>query len=347
MIINVILYLSFILQNLKNTQASDLSTGTQTNQTTTDNTGKSSLGSFNRAMFDWYAIDSQINGACTLSWPIDNAEVFILDYSPDALVDISISCQGENDNAFYSGIYTFNDKSVQIGPFQTPNMTIFTNRIVIPWTLLKPRSEFAAHIYQTDSGSLLSSFKINLNMVYGSAALESSTCASKINQLQSFNPLHSIMLDYDRQDFPFLLHMLNLTGTAVEIGVKNGEFAEVFISQWNGNKYFLVDTWDYTDNLILYVDPNNPDWRLDAIYNEAKYRMSKYGDRVKLLRMTSVEGSVLFADNSLDFIYIDAAHDYFNVMSDMRAWWPKLVNGGVFAGHDLQYRPVQFAVSEF
>eukprot|EP01041_Mallomonas_annulata_P014867 gene14867-31560_t len=55
----------------------------------------------------------------------------------------------------------------------------------------------------------------------------------------------------------------------------------------------------------------------------------------------------IITNNSLDFIYIDAAHDYFNVMSDMRAWWPKLINGGVFAGHNLQYIPVRSAVTEF
>ncbi len=40
------------------------------------------------------------------------------------------------------------------------------------------------------------------------------------------------------------------------------------------------------------------------------------------------------ADQSLDFVYLDARHDFQGVFSDLIAWWPKLRIGGVIAGHD-------------
>jgi hypothetical protein len=41
-----------------------------------------------------------------------------------------------------------------------------------------------------------------------------------------------------------------------------------------------------------------------------------------------------FADDSLDFVYIDACHRYKKVKQDILAWLPKVKNGGVLAGHD-------------
>ena len=39
-------------------------------------------------------------------------------------------------------------------------------------------------------------------------------------------------------------------------------------------------------------------------------------------------------DESLDFVYIDARHDYCSVAEDMALYWPKLRQGGILAGHD-------------
>jgi glycosyltransferase involved in cell wall biosynthesis len=55
---------------------------------------------------------------------------------------------------------------------------------------------------------------------------------------------------------------------------------------------------------------------------------------VRLLVMDSVEAAATFADESLRFVFIDAAHDYHNVRTDVQAWWPKICPGGLLAGHD-------------
>lgn len=44
-----------------------------------------------------------------------------------------------------------------------------------------------------------------------------------------------------------------------------------------------------------------------------------------------------YADGSLDFVYIDAAHDYESVKRDIDAWLPKVKDGGILAGDD--YNP--------
>ena len=39
-------------------------------------------------------------------------------------------------------------------------------------------------------------------------------------------------------------------------------------------------------------------------------------------------------DGSLDFVYIDGAHDFDNVMLDLIVWSRKVKAGGIVAGHD-------------
>ena len=50
--------------------------------------------------------------------------------------------------------------------------------------------------------------------------------------------------------------------------------------------------------------------------------------------MSSVEAAKLYKDESLDFVFIDAAHDETNVLADCSAWWPKIKIGGTMGGDD-------------
>jgi hypothetical protein len=38
----------------------------------------------------------------------------------------------------------------------------------------------------------------------------------------------------------------------------------------------------------------------------------------------------------LDFVFLDAAHDYDNVKADITAWRSKVKSGGYLGGHDYQ-----------
>merc|ERR1712032_1365749 len=56
--------------------------------------------------------------------------------------------------------------------------------------------------------------------------------------------------------------------------------------------------------------------------------------RATLMRMTSHDAAAVIQNESLDFVWIDGAHDYEEVSEDLAIWFPKLRSGGILAGHD-------------
>lgn len=83
------------------------------------------------------------------------------------------------------------------------------------------------------------------------------------------------------------------------------------------------------------MDHNNPDHN-GHLDNLIATFMNVYdlGARATIIRDTSVEASRLFPDGSLDFVYIDAGHDKDSVLGDLKAWYPKIRNGGMLIGDD-------------
>jgi Methyltransferase domain len=73
------------------------------------------------------------------------------------------------------------------------------------------------------------------------------------------------------------------------------------------------------------------------------------GDKVQLIISDSVNASKLFSNASLEWVHLDARHDYASVKSDIQAWLPKIRRGGWLSGDD--YNPEKWpgvvrAVSE-
>lgn len=70
---------------------------------------------------------------------------------------------------------------------------------------------------------------------------------------------------------------------------------------------------------------------------------------VNTVNARSTDAAQQYTDESLDFVFIDANHDYANVSADIQSWWPKLKFGGTMAGHDygLDRNDVARAVDDF
>jgi Methyltransferase domain/Glycosyl transferase family 2 len=106
-------------------------------------------------------------------------------------------------------------------------------------------------------------------------------------------------------------------------------------------RFWVVDTWkgmSCTQNATLINEvlaKHNGD--VFPPFMENMHR-GDVADLVHPVQMLSTRAAQSFPDNFFDFIFLDAAHDYASVQEDLRAWWPKLKVGGLFAGHD--YSPI-------
>lgn len=127
----------------------------------------------------------------------------------------------------------------------------------------------------------------------------------------------------NRLDFADVLNERGLTGLAVEVGTHQGGYAVPFYRRWNGKLMFCVDRY-ITDTGRVHTED------LGQLH-EAMYKLGKPWCHVG---EDSWKAALSFPDEHFDFVYIDAGHDYHSVRKDIRAWWPKLKSGGIFAGHD-------------
>jgi len=139
-----------------------------------------------------------------------------------------------------------------------------------------------------------------------------------------------------RNDIGYLLEELNFTH-GVEVGVQRGRFSAIHVlPHWKScQSYKLVDLWANQEN---YVDSANvADNMQEQIFRGAKARLAKFGNITEFFRMSSLEAAKLIENVSLDFVYVDARHDYCGVKEDILLYWPKLRPGGIMAGHDFVY----------
>ena len=126
-----------------------------------------------------------------------------------------------------------------------------------------------------------------------------------------------------------------------EVGVQGGAFSQFILSHTPSlEKFYLVDPWEQQTNYKDGANVTNEEQ--ERILRCAKERVSKWEDKAVILRGYSTVMCDQIPDNSLDFVYIDARHDYKGCQEDINAFWPKVKTGGVMAGHDyLNYQDTQ------
>jgi hypothetical protein len=130
--------------------------------------------------------------------------------------------------------------------------------------------------------------------------------------------------------------------TGVELGVHTGTHAYLMLSVLSIKKLFLVDPY------LPYVDGNGTAWDTsDKDYATAQRDLSKF-KQCKFIKKASLEAASDIPDD-LDFVYIDANHNYEYVKADVETYYPKVRMGGVIGGHDftVDFQSVIYAVVDF
>jgi predicted O-methyltransferase YrrM len=113
-----------------------------------------------------------------------------------------------------------------------------------------------------------------------------------------------------------------------EIGVEQGIFSEIICQQNPGIRLYCVDAWRAYKG---YRDHTRQE-KLDRYFEETTQRLSPYNTAI--IRDWSMDALKAIEDESLDFVYIDANHDFKHVAEDIAEWSKKVKPGGIVAGHD-------------
>jgi hypothetical protein len=137
-----------------------------------------------------------------------------------------------------------------------------------------------------------------------------------------------------RRELGILLNAQGLTGQGAEIGVKEGKFSERLLHYWRGRLLYSIDPWKEFSEETYRDSANVEQQQQDAYHAETQSRLARFGDRSKILRLTSDEAAREIPDGSLDFAYLDAQHHYEAVKQDIALWYPKVKSGGILCGHD-------------
>jgi len=123
-----------------------------------------------------------------------------------------------------------------------------------------------------------------------------------------------------------------------EIGVAGGQHIKTLMENTNIEKIYGIDpyitnSWDMHE--IFSVDSEYGSF--DELYVEVHDMLSQFGDRVELVRKKSTEAAPDFQDGSLDFVFIDAIHDYENCFNGISFWHHRVRAGGYVMGHDWDH----------
>jgi len=151
----------------------------------------------------------------------------------------------------------------------------------------------------------------------------------------SLDPPYPIALPgAKRADLPGLFAELGYTRGA-EIGVWQGEYAEILCAGCPGLHLIAVDPWAAYDD---YNDYKMKRSMRDA-FDATLVRLGPYPHTI--LPQRSVDAAKHIDDESLDFVYIDGNHRFDYVVADLAAWTPKVKRGGIVAGHDYKNIPAR------
>ena len=133
----------------------------------------------------------------------------------------------------------------------------------------------------------------------------------------------------------------------VEVGVWKGRSASFMgVEIINSNKDIKFDCIDTWEGSVEHKE-------FDIVVNKELYNLfieniEPVKNVINPIKLSSLDAVNLYDDESLDFVFIDASHEYEDVKNDILAWLPKVKVGGILAGHDyLQMWPgVIMAVDE-
>lgn len=112
----------------------------------------------------------------------------------------------------------------------------------------------------------------------------------------------------------------------VEIGCWLGKSTHALLSGCKDGLVYAVDHFKGSPGEPAHKEAATRDMSIEFFKNVGHFQ------NLCMLKMDSIEASKLFADKSVDMVFVDGAHDYQSVLADLKAWMPKC--NWLLCGHD-------------
>lgn len=162
---------------------------------------------------------------------------------------------------------------------------------------------------------------------------------------------------FDDNDYEFFRSLIlsdstfkNMNEIFVEVGSFKGRSSAAIwdlISESRKNiSLICVDTWVGSEEHQKGERHEDRDVVNNELYNRFVENMGSRIETIKSLKMTSLQASA-YLDNNISAVFLDAAHDYKNVLLDIKSWILKIKPGGILCGHDYTWTTVKNAVNDY
>jgi predicted O-methyltransferase YrrM len=126
--------------------------------------------------------------------------------------------------------------------------------------------------------------------------------------------------------------------TGVEVGVARGQNIKHILENCpHIQKLYGVDSYSSNSWDMNHININKEFGSFQGLFQEVELMLSQFGNRVQLIRKSLSDAAKDFLDESLDFLFLDANHEFATVYSDISSWFPKIRKGGIFMGHDWDH----------
>ncbi len=131
-------------------------------------------------------------------------------------------------------------------------------------------------------------------------------------------------------------------GTIIELGVWKGK-SLIYLAQAvkkTGKKVLVVgiDSFKHADwdgySTIQRLDREKGEQRTVAQQCRDNIKAAGVADCVKIIEADSIAAAKLFADDYVDFIFIDDTHTDDHIKAEIAAWLPKMKRPTWIGGHD-------------
>ena len=163
------------------------------------------------------------------------------------------------------------------------------------------------------------------------------TCAARLEtkeEMLAFLRAHPSRAYFSRlmRDGPY--------DVAMEVGVADGRFSEHFLIDAQPKTWYMVEPFPNKMLQARYPPSTSrrraPRRQLEEMPTSWASRGIGTTSKLRFFKALSLDKAVLdaIAPESVDFIYLDGAHDYANVARELEPYYRMLRPGGMLAGHD-------------